>query len=299
MRTKPKVCIGLTGMEGIFGGRITDVIQAVKQAEDCGIDQVSLTDHVVMGRHVENYPYGKFPMPLDYAWHEPHTVLSAIAAITDRIRLSAGVIISPLRPTVLFAKQVATLDVISGGRVDMGVGTGWQREEFDASGYDYDKRFQMLEDQIRACRRLWTERSVTLDLETVKLEEIYCHPQPVQQRLPVWFGLKPLAQNARRIAELGDGWIPIGQDPGYIANGVEKLHRAFEQAGRAPSELTVRALPATVFTASGLPDLEATLASAEAHVDAGADVIEVLPMFFARQPAELENVFRTIAGFKG
>ena len=291
------VCVGTYGMEGICGG-MREAIEAIKLAEDCGIDQVSITDHVVMGSHTDKYPYGEFPSPPETPWYEPHTVLSAIAGATQRIKLSAGVIISPLRSAVLFAKQMATLDVISGGRVQMGVGTGWQREEFDASGLDYDNRYQILEDQIRACRALWTQQSVTLDLETVKLDNIYCHPHPQQARLPIWFGLKPLAKNARRIAELGDGWIPIVQDPDEIKRGIDVLHKAFEDAGRKPEELAVRAMPTVVFTAGGVPDLEATLSRVQAYIDAGATCVEFLPLYFAQNSGQLENVFRAIASVK-
>ncbi|MCB1688994.1 MAG: TIGR03619 family F420-dependent LLM class oxidoreductase [Halioglobus sp.] len=293
-----EVCVGLYGMEGICGG-MGGAIQAMKLAEDCGIDQVSITDHVVMGTKTDKYPYGEFPSPPAAPWYEPHTVLSAIAGATQRIKLSAGVIISPLRSAVLFAKQMATLDVISGGRVQIGVGSGWQREEFEASGLDFDNRYQMLEDQIRACRALWTQESVSLDLETVKLDTIYCHPLPQQARLPVWFGLKPLARNAQRIAELGDGWIPIVQDPDEIARGIDTLHRAFEQAGRKPGELAVRAMPSVVFGAGGVPDLEATLAGAQAYIDAGATCLEFLPLYFAQDSGQLESVFRAIASVKG
>ncbi len=292
-----EVCVGLYGMDGICGG-MAEAIQAIKLAENCGIDQVSITDHVVMGTATDKYPYGEFPAPPTAPWYEPHTVLSAIAGATQRIKLSAGVVISPLRPAVLFAKQIATLDVISGGRVQIGVGSGWQREEFEASGLDFDKRYQMLEDQIRACRALWTRESVSLELETVKLDNIYCHPHPQQARLPVWFGLKPLAKNAQRIAELGDGWIPIVQDPDEIARGVATLHEAFARVGRKPEELAVRAMPTVVFGAAGVPDLEATLAGAAAYVEAGATCLEFLPLYFAQEASQLEGVFRAIASLK-
>ncbi len=292
-----EVCVGLFGMDGVCGG-LREAMRAVKLAEDCGIDQVSITDHVVMGNNTHDYPYGEFPLPPEAPWYEPHTVLSAIAGITNNIKLSAGVIISPLRSAVLFAKQMATLDVLSAGRLQIGVGAGWQREEFAASGLDYDNRYQMLEDQIRTCRALWTQEAVTLELETVTLDNIYCYPQPLQARLPVWFGLKPLPKNARRIAELGDGWIPITQDPDEIASGIQTLHKAFEEAGRQPNELAVRAMPSVVFTSAGVPDLAATLAGAQAYIDAGATCLEFLPLYFVQDSSHLEDVFRAIVGLR-
>src|SRR5580704_15075684 len=129
-----KVSIGVIGMERLYGGDFSRLVEAARQADEAGIDMLSITDHVVMGEHLENYPYGPFPMPLDYPWFEPMTVLSAVAAVTRNIRLSTGILISPLRPAVLLAKQLATLDVMSRGRVTIGLGIGCQREEYAASG---------------------------------------------------------------------------------------------------------------------------------------------------------------------
>ena len=110
-----------------------------RAADDAGVDRVVVVDHVVMGPHTENYAWGKFPVPPDAPWFEPLTMLTAIAAVTTRVRLATGILIAPLRPAAFLAKQVATLDQLSRGRVDLGVGTGWQREEYDAEGLDFDR----------------------------------------------------------------------------------------------------------------------------------------------------------------
>ena len=115
---------------------------------------------------------------------------------------------------------------------------------------------------------------------------------------PTWFGLKPLAKNARRIAELGDGWIPIVQDPDEIACGIEILHKVFVDVGRKPEELAVRAISSFVSTTGGLPDLEATLSGVQAYIDAGATCLEFLPLYFAQQSEQLEGVFRAVASVK-
>src|SRR5690348_11128402 len=103
---KIRVGIGIFGMQKFFGGNVKQWIESIRVADQIGIDQVSITDHVVMGENIDKYPYGKFTSPLDYPWYEPMAMLSAIAARTERIRLSTGVLISPLRPAVLLAKQI-------------------------------------------------------------------------------------------------------------------------------------------------------------------------------------------------
>ena len=111
-----RLAMGLFGLQQWFGGDFAAVVDLARVADEKGVDQVSLTDHVVMGERVDRYPYGTFPVPLDTPWYEPVTVLAAIAAATRRIRLSTGILISPLRPAVLLTKQLATLDGIGDAR---------------------------------------------------------------------------------------------------------------------------------------------------------------------------------------
>ena len=108
---------GCTDCRAGFGGDFAPVAEVVRVADQAGIDLVSITDHVVMGENTHEYPYGPFPAPLDFPWFEPLTVLAVLAGVTQRIRLSTSVVIAPLRPAVLLAKQLATLDVMSRGRV--------------------------------------------------------------------------------------------------------------------------------------------------------------------------------------
>ena len=294
------IAIGLYGLQDWFDGDMKSVIEAVQLADKKGIDQVSLTDHVVMGENLDRYPYGDFPAPLDYPWYEPISVLSAIAGCTDNIRLSTGILIGPLRPAVLLAKQLATLDVISRGRVDIGIGAGWQREEYEASGLPFDTRFQHMEDQVKVCRALWSEAPASLDLETVKLDRIHSRPFPPQGKdIPIWFGIKPLPKNVKRIAELGDGWIPITYNPEVVAAGVKDLRAGFKAVDRDPDELAVRVQLKPVFTDDGVPDLEATLEGLDDMIKAGATMLEVLPVMFCRGPDDLEAFYTRILQLKG
>ncbi|MHA7837175.1 MAG: LLM class F420-dependent oxidoreductase [bacterium] len=292
-----RTAVGLFGLENYYGGDFAKVVDLMRRAEDLGIDQMVITDHVVMGERTDRYPYGEFPTPPDYQWFEPIVAMSAIAGATERIRLSTSVLISPLRPPVLLAKQAATLDAISGGRLDLGVGTGWQREEYEASGIPWARRNQRLEDQLRACRALWTESPASFESETVSFDTIHCRPAPRQEPLPIWFGMAPTEANCRRIAELGQGYLPISQDPAVIAEDVRKIREAFERAGRDPGELEVRAQLPPVMGSAG-PDLEATMAGLEPALEAGATVIEVLPVIFSRSPDDVNRCLERIAKLK-
>jgi probable F420-dependent oxidoreductase len=292
-----RTSVGLYGLENLLGGDFRRVTEVVKNADALGIDQVVMTDHVVMGTRTDRYPYGPFPSPPEYPWFEPIVAMSAFAAVTQRIRLSMSVLIAPLRPAVLLAKQAATLDLLSNGRLDLGVGTGWQREEYDASGIPFEGRGVRLAEQMRACRDLWTNAPGTYQGETVDVRGLYSKPFPVQKGgPPLWFGIAPTEVNCKRIAELGTGWIPISQDPASIGEGVRALRAAFTRAGRDPRELQVRAHIPPRPNAAGQLDLEATLAAGlEPALAAGATVIEILPFLFARDERGIHAVLERIA----
>jgi probable F420-dependent oxidoreductase len=283
------------GIEGLFGGDLQKIVEAARIAEEAGIDQVVLFDHVVMGERTDRYPYGEFPVPPDYPWLEPITTMAAIAGATSRIRLSTGVLISPLRPAVLLAKMAATLDLLSGGRLDLGVGTGWQREEYQASGIPFRGRTARLDDQLRACRVLWRDSPASFSSETVTFQKIWCRPAPLQPGgIPLWFGVAPTEDSARRIAELGEGWVPISPDPAFIAEGVARIRRAFEAAGRDPATLRVRAQLQIATDDGGRPDLERSLATLDQTLEAGATDIAVVPGTYIRSHRELRPFFERL-----
>jgi probable F420-dependent oxidoreductase len=275
-----RISLGVFSLERLFGGDPRAMIEVAQQAEAAGVDRIDFTDHVVMSARTDRYPFGRFPLPPEYPWFEPLTMLAAIAGATSRIRLATGVLIAPLRPAVLLAKIAATLDVVSGGRLDLGVGTGWQREEYEASGLPFAGRMARMDDQLRACRVLWRDAPASFHSDTVNFDGIWSNPRPVQSPLPLWFGLAPTDANARRIAELGDGWIPIYPDPAYVRKGTNLIRRAFEAAKRDPAELRVRA---------SVPggDLDAALAAIDAARAAGATDIAFMGSQFVRRAGDL------------
>ena len=275
-RARPTLTVGLPTFGAAPDGgwrRLLDVVQAVEAA---GVDRVVVTDHVVNGPNVADYPWGRFPTGPEGDWLEPLSVLTAMAAVTDRVRLSTGILIAPLRPAPLLAKTVATLDVLSGGRVDLGVGTGWQAEELVALGVDPAARGQVLTDTIAACRRLWTDLPASFSSPSLSFSDVYCAPQPLQRPLPIWFSGTLTGRNVRRIVQLGDGWIPImGSTVEDIASGCGRLRAAFADAGRSPDALEVQGSLSLVRDASGRIDLPATVAQAPSLVAAGVTNLSV------------------------
>ena len=265
-------------------------------ADDLGIDQLVIPDHLAMGRRTDRYPYGRFPLPLEEPWLEPLTALAAVAGATRSLRLATGVLIAPLRAPVLLAKTAATLDVLSGGRLDLGVGVGWQEEEYAALGVPYAERWRRLEDGLRACRALWRDAPASFRSETVSFEELWCLPRPLQAGgVPVWFGVALGPRNLARVVELGAGWMPMEGSPEAIRSGVARLREAFARAGRSYDGFGVRAHAPLVLGADRRPDLERSLAGLPALAEAGATAACFALGAFAASRAEVRPFLERLA----
>jgi probable F420-dependent oxidoreductase len=288
------IAVGMFGLHNSFGGDARGYLEAARLADQAGVDQLVFTDHVVMGERTDRYPYGPFPLPPSEPWFEPMTMLAAIAAVTSRIQLATGVLISPLRPAALLAKICATLDCLAPGRVQLGIGTGWQREEYEAVGLDFDAAWTLLDDGARAMQLLWREAPASFASRTVNFENIYSTPFPRERTIPLWYGVKPTERQAQRIAELGAGWIPISTDADYIRDGVARIREAFVKAGRDPASLQVRAHVPMHYDATGSGNLELSIADIPAMLDAGATVLEFEHHPYVREPAQLAEFYARI-----
>jgi len=286
-----KLAIGTLGMERFARDDVAQIVDLVATAERAGIDEAVVTDHVVMGGDPGAYPYGAFRGRPGDPWFEPVTLLAALAGATTRIRLATAILIAPLRPAVLLAKQLATLDVLSRGRLDIGLGTGWQKEEYAAANVPWERRHALLEETVRVCKALWAGAPANHDGATVKFTNLYSLPLPHQRTgIPVWFGLAPTDRNLAIIAGLGDGWLPMGADPEAIRTGIARIHHALAAANRAPGDFTVRVVLDPARDDGGRPDLAATLRTIPALAAAGATLIELRPAAFSRTVAEYEDV---------
>ncbi len=238
-----RLSLTIAGLHRTFGPELRHYLDLAKAADEVGIDQIVLADHVVMGRNTDAYPYGEFAFAPEEPWADPLAMLTAIAAVTTRVRLATGILITPLRTPASLAKSVATLDALSGGRVDLGVGVGWQREEYAVAGVPWAERWGRLDDGLRACRALWSDSPASFSSPSVSFEEIFCAPRPAQDRLPLWLGAKATEKNCARVADWGDGWMPLEARTGSdeLFEGIARLRAAFLAAGRSEDELLVRA----------------------------------------------------------
>jgi probable F420-dependent oxidoreductase len=273
-----QVSVTISGFTRLFGNDLRAVVEAAKAADAAGVHQLVVPDHVVMGTRTDRYPFGTFPYGPEEPWPEPLIVLAAFAGATERVRLGTGILISPLRPAVLLAKTAATLDQVSHGRLDLGVGIGWQREEYAAEGLSFADRRVRFADQLRACVALWTRASpVSFESETVSFTDIWCEPRPAQPGgVPLAFGTAATPVFVDLMAELGAGWLPIHTTtPEELLDGLARLRAAYRAAGRDPADLHTRETLRPVLDANGRLDGPATLAAAEALAARGITMASI------------------------
>ena len=266
-----------------------------QMADRAGLYGVAIGEHVALGSDLSNYPYagglshgdaGRKP------YLEPLVWQGAVAASTKQIRISNCILLAPLRPAVLLAKQITSIDIISGGRVEPCLGTGWSRDEYASLNVDYAKRRQILRDNIAACRAVWESQPATFHSGTVSFDALYQMPQPIQKRIPILLGVKATEKNAALVAELCDGW-ETGPDD---SKSLEKLHEgsqiyrdAFVKAGRNPDDLVVRAHLPVFMNADGTWfDLERMFSHIPAMREAGVNE------FAAGVLGRLEGVFNSM-----
>lgn len=278
------------------GAAIESFMEVARVADDAGMHSIQLGEHVVMGPRPEKwFPFGPFSHEPDVPWLDPVVMLALAAGVTRRLRLSTGVLLAALRPGPVLAKQLATLDVISQGRAEIGLGVGWQREELAACGVEWSQRYARFDQVVRECRTLWSAASPTaFSFPGGDVEQMTALPVPVQPRLPLLLGLAPTPANIARIVEYADGWCPSRLSPEQLADGVQSLRTAFVAADRDPDSLIVRAhLPSTVDSAGGL-DLQAASDAAHAYVRSGASVVVIDPTSSCPTMPELVRVIRQL-----
>ncbi|WP_165838683.1 LLM class F420-dependent oxidoreductase [Roseicella frigidaeris] len=213
-------------------------------AEAAGFDSVFAVDHVVLPETYESvYPYaagGRLPGSQFSAMPDPLIWMAFAAAATTRLRFMTGVIILPLRNPLVLAKQVATLDAMSGGRIELGIGVGWLAEEFAALGVPFAERGRRADEYVAAMRALWREDNARFAGRFVAFEGMTCTPKPVARSVPIIVGGHSEAA-ARRAGRLGDGFFPsIGAQMDTMPL-LDLVRRSAEAAGRDPAAIEILA----------------------------------------------------------
>jgi probable F420-dependent oxidoreductase len=229
-------------------GRIAsrdNVLAVARRAEELGFDSLWVSDHVVTPRNLSSkYPYsptGDYPVPPDADFLEPLTLLAFAAAATERIRLGTTVIVLPMRNPVLHAKIASTIHHLSGGRLILGVGAGWMREEFEALNADFERRGKAMDEYLKIVRGLWEDENFSFQGETYGVHDLGFAPRPEKGSLPIWIGGHHKAA-LRRVATLGDGWHAVGVALDEIPEKWSRVIKMANENGRDPSqiELSVR-----------------------------------------------------------
>ncbi len=288
----PEFSIRLTAMAAEDPASWQPLWNRVIAAERAGVDRVVLSgEHVVFGERLENYGRpelggragGRQPTGPDGHFLEPMIAMSFLAAMTSRIRFTSSILLAALRRPIVLAKCAATLDVLSGGRLDLGVGIGWQQEEYEAAGLDFRRRGRLLDHTLEVCQTLWRQQRANYSSSELRFENIHMMPKPTRpEGVPIWVSGTIKRAPMRRLARFGSGWIPWGRasdEPDELIKAIPRMREAVAEFGRNPLELGVAGKLPSVMGKDGAPDVNATMAGLPALVEAGVtDVRLQLPV---------------------
>jgi probable F420-dependent oxidoreductase len=310
--TAPTLSLQLRNFAVDDAGWQTMLDQAVA-ADRAGVDRIAVSDHVVFGNELDDYgdprkggtAGGRQPTGPDGHWLEPLTVLSVIAGMTNRVRLQTGVLLAALRRPAVLAKTCATLDVLSGGRLDLGVGVGWQQAEYEAAGLPFAERGALLDHTLEVLGALWTQQAATVTSPYGSFDGIHAMPKPRQPGgVPILVSGTINAAVLRRIVRFGTGWIPWGPDVADPRVGLAAIRQAMSEAGHTMDGFTVLGtLP--IVRRDGAIDLTETMAGVPALVEGGITdfrayvAIPVDVEAATETLAELVHAFRSCVGRSG
>ncbi len=250
-------------------------VELARAVEERGLDSLFFPEHThIPVSRLTPFPGGTDLPKMYWHTHDPFVALGACAAVTSRIRLGTGICLVIERDPIVLAKEVASLDLISNGRVVLGVGAGWNREEMENHGADYRNRWKIVREKVLAMKAIWTQEEPEFHGEFVDFDPIWSWPKPVQSGgPPIWIGA-----NSKwvfdRVAEYGDGWMPIG---GLGSGNMQRLEDALAARGRRVQDLTL----ALFGTPTDYDQLMGRIDQGFDHLvftlpDAGAD--QVLPL---------------------
>lgn len=227
--------IGVVYPQTEFPTQAEAIVQHAQHAEQLGFTHILAYDHIV-GANPERPGGWRGPYTDEDSFMEPFVTFAYLAALTEKIEFTTGVLVLPQRQTALVAKQAAILDLLSKGRLRLGVGIGWNAVEFEALGETFTNRGRRVEEQIQLLQQLWTQKLVTTDVRWHKLSNVGLNPMPLQQPIPIWFGGHH--ENVlRRVAKYGQGWMPNYRQVADALAPIKKLGAFLEKEQRSLDEL--------------------------------------------------------------
>lgn len=242
-------------------------------AENAGYRHLLAYDHV-LGAHPDRPDGFRVRYTHEAMFHEPFVLFGHLAAVTSELELVTGVLVLPQRQTALVAKQAAQVDLLSGGRLRLGVGVGWNAVEYEALGENFRDRGRRIEEQVSLLRRLWREPVITFKGHYHTVTKAGINPMPPRPDIPIWMGGMD-ERVLHRIGRSADGWFPQLTDPAALAEPLGRIHAAASAAGRKPEAIGVEAR--VTFGGEGA-DVNEAVALAHAWRDAGATHLSVNTM---------------------
>jgi probable F420-dependent oxidoreductase len=241
-----------------------------ERVESLGYAHILVYDHV-LGADAEAHAPWNWPYDVHTTFHEPLVLFGFLAAVTRSVELVTGVVILPQRQTALVAKQAAEVDLLSGGRLRLGVGIGWNAVEYEALGEDFSNRGARSVEQIEVLRRLWTEQVVTVDGDHHRITAAGIAPLPVQRPIPVWLGTAS-APGYRRVGRIADGWFPMVEPGPRLDEARGIVDRAATEAGRDPAGIGMEG------RVTWIGDDDAVAAQLAAWAEVGASHVSINTM---------------------
>jgi probable F420-dependent oxidoreductase len=272
------VCIFLTH----YAASPSDTARAV---EDLGFESLWMPEHPCIPVHYDTRypgsPDGKVP-PQYWSSYDPFVALSFAAAATRHLKIATGICLMAQRDPIVTAKEIASLDVLSGGRFLFGVGAGWLKEEMELMGANYERRWAQVKDRILAMKKIWTEEQAQYQGEFAGFPPIKADPKPVQKPYPPIHLGGSHPNTPKRVGEWADGWIPIGMPPEELGKARERVSQFASAAGRDPGKIEI-----SVFGQDSTPEL------VQKYAAAGANRYVLFVDSFA--PGEMERELAALA----
>jgi len=267
-----------------------------RAAEAAGFESLVVIEHVVWPTHYESiYPYsptGRLPGGPETRLPDPLIWMAFALAATERLKCMTGILILPQRNPVVLAKELATLDDMSGGRLELGIGVGWLKEEFKALGVPFEKRGARTDEYMEAMRALWAKDDASYDGKFVSFKGMSCNPKPVKGRVPIHIGGHSEAA-ARRAARYGDGFFPATGSQVDIRPVIEHMHKLAAENGRDPREIEITTGCPGAIPGSGVDPLQAVAETAAKGV---GRVVLPVTAFMSGGPSGATQHARTFGG---